>query len=90
MNEDARVLRRLAEWYRGFAETGDSEERDGRLQLATYLDRKAAELEKHGKANLALADFENLLAGFRRRNTRPAPASLRPKRPPTRAALPHF
>jgi hypothetical protein len=43
--EDARELRKLAEWYRAFAEVGRSEHREGRLQLADYLERRARELE---------------------------------------------
>jgi hypothetical protein len=43
--EDARELRKLAEWYRAFAEVGHSEHREGRLKLAAYLERKARELE---------------------------------------------
>jgi hypothetical protein len=39
-------LRRLAEWYRSFAEIGHSDEREWRLKLADYLDRKAEELER--------------------------------------------
>jgi hypothetical protein len=44
--EDPRELRKLAEWYRAFAEVGLSEHREGRLKLAEYFDRKANELEK--------------------------------------------
>ena len=43
--EDARELRKLAEWYRAFGEVGHSEYREGRLKLAAYLKRKALELE---------------------------------------------
>ena len=43
---DSRELRKLAEWYRAFAEVGHSEEREGRLKLATYLERRADELEE--------------------------------------------
>lgn len=44
--EDARELRKLAEWYRGFAEVGHTDHREGRLRLAEYLERKADALEK--------------------------------------------
>jgi hypothetical protein len=44
--EDARELRKLAEWYRAFAEVGHSEYRDDRLKWAQYLERRADELEK--------------------------------------------
>jgi hypothetical protein len=43
--EDARELRKLAEWYRAFAEVGHSEHREDRLKLAEYLERRAAELD---------------------------------------------
>jgi hypothetical protein len=43
---DARELRKLAEWYRAFAEVGHSAARCDRLKLAEYLERKAGELEK--------------------------------------------
>jgi hypothetical protein len=36
----------LSEWYRAFAEIGHSDEREGRLKLAEYLERRADELEK--------------------------------------------
>jgi hypothetical protein len=49
--ENARELRRLVEWYRAFAEVGLSEERDGRLRLAEYLERKVVELEKRAAEN---------------------------------------
>jgi hypothetical protein len=45
--EDARELRRLAEWYRAFAElAGNAETRRDRLKMAEYLERKADELER--------------------------------------------
>jgi hypothetical protein len=44
--EDARELRNLAEWYRAFAEIGHSDEREGRLKLAEYLERRADELKE--------------------------------------------
>ena len=44
--EDARELRKLAEWYRAFAEVGHSEHREDRLELAEYLERRAVELDK--------------------------------------------
>jgi hypothetical protein len=46
--KDALELRKLAEWYRAFAEVRLSEHREDRLQLADYLDRRADELA-HGK-----------------------------------------
>jgi hypothetical protein len=42
-------LRRLAAWYRSFAEVGHSDERAWRLKLADYLDRRADELERAEK-----------------------------------------
>lgn len=45
--EDARELRKLADWYRAFAELAGSETaRRDRLQFAEFLERRAAELEK--------------------------------------------
>ena len=44
--DDASELRRLAEWYRAFAEVGHSDQREGRLKMAEYLERKADELER--------------------------------------------
>lgn len=45
--EDARELRRLAEWYRAFAElAGNDGARRDRRRMAEYLERRAAELEK--------------------------------------------
>ena len=44
--EDARELRMLAEWYRAFAEVGHSDQREDRLWMAQYLERKADELEQ--------------------------------------------
>lgn len=44
--DDARELRRLADWYRAFAEVGILAERAGRLKFAEYLERRAAELER--------------------------------------------
>ena len=64
MKEDTRALRRLADWYRGFAEVRHSKDRKVRLKLAEYLDRKAAEPEKR-RQSLTLVDYENLFAGFR-------------------------
>jgi hypothetical protein len=43
---DARELRRLAEWYRAFAEIGDAAARRDRLRLAEHLERRAEELER--------------------------------------------
>ncbi|MGC2415659.1 MAG: hypothetical protein WA459_23545 [Stellaceae bacterium] len=45
--EDAQELLKLAQWYRAFAEVGNSADREGRLKLAEYLERRANELEKH-------------------------------------------
>ena len=50
---DARELRTLAEWYRAFAEVGHSDQREDRLWMAEYLERKADELEQ-----LAAKDHE--------------------------------
>ena len=50
--EDPRELRKLAEWYRAFAEVGRIEERESRLKLAEYLERRAAELEKRAADDL--------------------------------------
>jgi hypothetical protein len=45
--EDACELRKLAEWYRVFAEVAGSDAaRLDRLKFAEFLDRRAAELEK--------------------------------------------
>jgi len=45
-------LRRLAEWYRGFAEVGHTDHREWRVQMAEYLERRADELErKHATTN---------------------------------------
>jgi hypothetical protein len=44
--EDARELRTLAERYRAFAEVGHSDQREDRLWMAEYLERKADELEQ--------------------------------------------
>ncbi len=49
--EDARELRRLAEWYRAFAEVGDPAARGDRLKFAEYLKRRAAELERREAAD---------------------------------------
>jgi hypothetical protein len=40
------ALRRLAEWYRSLAQIGHPDEREWRLKLADYLDRRAEELER--------------------------------------------
>ncbi len=52
--EDARELRKLAEWYRAFAGVGDPAVRDERRKFADYLERRAAELER------CAADSRNL------------------------------
>jgi hypothetical protein len=38
-------LRKLAEWYRGMAEVGHSEDCSWRKRLAEYLEKRAHELE---------------------------------------------
>jgi hypothetical protein len=50
--EDAKELRRLAEWYRAFAElAGNAAERGARTKMAEYLERRAEELERRAAAN---------------------------------------
>jgi len=49
--DDARELRKLAEWYRAFAEVGHSSRRSDRLKFAEYLERRAEELERNIKNN---------------------------------------
>jgi hypothetical protein len=44
--DDPNELRKLAEWYRAFAKIGSADQREGRLKLAEYLERKAEELER--------------------------------------------
>jgi hypothetical protein len=44
--EDARELRKLAEWYRAFAEVGNSAARRSRLEFAEFLERRADALER--------------------------------------------
>lgn len=44
--DDASELRKLAEWYRAFAEVGRAEKRAERLKWAEYLDELADELER--------------------------------------------
>ena len=44
--EDPQELRKLAEWYRAFAEVGDQSLRQSRLDFADYLELRADELEK--------------------------------------------
>jgi hypothetical protein len=44
--DDARELRKLAEWYRAFAEVGNSAARCDRLKLARYLELRANEVQK--------------------------------------------
>ena len=48
--DDPAELRKLAEWYRAFAEVGHTDEREGRLLIAEYLERKAKDLEERGAA----------------------------------------
>ena len=44
--EDPQELRKLAEWYRAFAEVGDRAMRQSRLDFADYLERRADEFER--------------------------------------------
>jgi hypothetical protein len=45
--EDPQELRKLAEWYRAFAEVaGSTAARLDRLKFAEYLERRAADLER--------------------------------------------
>ena len=44
--DDVAELRRLAEWYRAFAAIGSADQRENRLKMAEYLERRAAELER--------------------------------------------
>ncbi len=46
MSERADQLRRLAEWYRGWAIVGNGSEREWRLGFADHLDRKALDCEQ--------------------------------------------
>lgn len=48
--EDAVELRRLAEWYRAFAEVGRTEERAWRLKFAEALDARADEIERRAQS----------------------------------------
>jgi hypothetical protein len=43
---DAQEIRKLAEWYRAFAEVGNSAARRSRLEFAEFLERRANDLEK--------------------------------------------
>ncbi len=47
--EDAEELRRLAEWYRAFAEVGHPDERPWRLKFADSLDEMADRFERQAK-----------------------------------------
>ena len=40
-------LRKLAEWYRGMAEVGHTDDCGWRKRFAAYLDKRASELEEH-------------------------------------------
>jgi hypothetical protein len=51
MEEDTRVLRFLAEWFRGFAEVGHTDHREWRVQLAEYFERRVDELERKHTTN---------------------------------------
>ena len=44
--EDPAELRKLAEWYRDFAEVGRADQRESRMKFAEYLERTAEELEE--------------------------------------------
>ena len=44
--DDSTELRKLAEWYRDFAEVGHTDQRQSRLEFADYLERTAEELEQ--------------------------------------------
>ena len=50
--EDAHELRKLAEWYRAFAEVGHASKRSDRLKFAEYLEHRAVELEKGTQSNV--------------------------------------
>jgi hypothetical protein len=54
MKEDAQVLSRPADWYRGYAEVACQEKREELLKLAQYLDLKPTESDKR-VARLTLA-----------------------------------
>jgi hypothetical protein len=63
---DRRQLRVLAEWYRVFAEVGDSRRRLDRLKFAEWLEQKAGELRARVSASpLERSAINN--AGARRR-----------------------
>ena len=47
--DDAHELRKLAEWYRSFAEVGHSANRVERLRFAEYLKRRAEEVAEKPK-----------------------------------------
>jgi len=47
--DDIEELRKLAEWYRAFAEVGASDQRENRLRMAEFLERRAADLERKQK-----------------------------------------
>ncbi len=47
--EDAAELRRLAEWYRAFAEVGHPKERAWRLKFADALDEMVDRLERQAE-----------------------------------------
>ena len=42
-------LRKLADWYRGFAKVGHDEDRAWRVSFAEYLEKRADEIERVGK-----------------------------------------
>ena len=90
--EDPRELRKLAEWYRAFAEVGRIEERESRLKLAEYLERRAAELgalmktkpltlELAGREHIASAAFNVRLPTKRVVTEPPLPSPALPSAP---------
>jgi hypothetical protein len=48
-NDDPEHLRRLAAWFRAFAEVGHTDYREDRLNWAEYLERRADALEQAAK-----------------------------------------
>jgi len=51
MLTEAARLRRRAQWYREFAQLGNSQEKEWRLQIAEYFDRLADQAEKDAQAS---------------------------------------
>ncbi len=54
MADDARELRRLAEWYRAFAVVGSAAARSDRLKFAENLEHLADELDRRAAAQKRL------------------------------------